>query len=35
MNLVLQYSYDDVIEYKRFRIALSRDGIQSIEGVSQ
>jgi len=35
VNLVLQYSYDDVIEYKRFRIALSRDGIQSIEEISQ
>ena len=35
VNLVLQYSYDDVIEYKRFRIALSRDGIQSISEVGR
>jgi hypothetical protein len=30
VNLVLQYQYDDVEEFKRFRAAISRDGIQSI-----
>lgn len=33
INLVLQYDYDDIVEFKRFRIALSRDGIRSIEEV--
>lgn len=33
INLVLQYKYDETIEYKRFRVALSRDGIKSIEEV--
>lgn len=33
LHLVLQYKYDDTVEYKSFRIALSRDGIHSIEEV--
>lgn len=31
LNIVLQYQYDDKIEYKRFRIAVSRSGIDSID----
>lgn len=33
LNLVLQYQYDDTVEFKRFRIDLSRDGIKSIEEI--
>lgn len=35
LNLVLQYKYDDIVEYKSFRIALSRDGIHSIEEIGR
>lgn len=33
LNMILQYRYDDTVEYKRFRVAVSRDGIHSIEEV--
>ena len=33
MNMILQYQYDNVVEYRRFRVAFSRDGIHSIEEV--
>ena len=33
LNMILQYRYDDAVEYKRFRVAVSRDGIHSIEEV--
>jgi hypothetical protein len=35
INLVFRYSYDGTVELKRFRIALSRDGIRAIEEVSR
>ena len=31
VNIVLQYQYEDRIEYKRFRIAITRAGIDSID----
>lgn len=31
VNIVLQYQYEDTIEYKRFRISVSRAGIDSID----
>ncbi len=31
LNIVMQYQYDDRTDYKRFRVALSRDGIESIK----
>lgn len=31
LNIVLQYRYDDKIEYKRFRITVSRSGIDAID----
>lgn len=31
LNVVLQYHYDDITDYKHFRITLTRDGIQKIE----
>jgi hypothetical protein len=33
LNMILQYRYDDSIEYRRLRVAISRKGIQSIEEV--
>ena len=35
INLVFRYSYDGTVELKRFRIALSRDGIRAIEEVAR
>jgi len=31
VNIVLQYQYEDKIEYKRFRISVSRTGIEAID----
>ena len=34
INIVLEYHYDEVTDYKHLRIALTRDGIQKIEELS-
>ena len=34
INIVLEYHYDDVTDYKHLRITLTRDGIQKIEDLS-
>ena len=34
INIVLEYHYDEVTDYKHLRIALTRDGIQKIEDLS-
>ena len=31
LNIVMQYQYDDRIDYKRFRVSISRNGIESIK----
>lgn len=33
LNIVMQYQYDGKIEYKRFRVSLSREGIESIKEI--
>ena len=33
VNIVLQYRYGDVTEYKRFRLKLDRDGIKGLEEI--
>lgn len=33
INIILQYRYAETVEYKRFRIALNRDGIKSIDEI--
>ncbi len=33
INMILKYSMDEVVRYKRFRLILSQDGIQRIEEV--
>lgn len=31
LNIVMQYQYDDRTDYKRFRVSISRNGIESIK----
>ena len=31
LNIVMQYQYDDKTDYKRFRVSLTRNGIESIK----
>lgn len=33
INIIIQVRYDDNVEYKRFRITVSRDGIQGVEAL--
>ena len=33
LNIVMQYQYDDKTDYKRFRVSLSRNGIESIKEI--
>lgn len=33
INIVMQYQYDDRTDYKRFRVSLSREGIESIKEI--
>lgn len=33
LNIVMQYQYDDKTDYKRFRVSLSREGIESIKEI--
>lgn len=34
INIVMQYQYDGKTDYKRFRVSLSRDGIETIKEIS-
>ncbi len=34
LNIVMQYQYDDRTDYKRFRVSLSRNGIESIKEIA-
>lgn len=33
LNIVMQYQYDDRTDYKRFRVSISRNGIESIKEI--
>ncbi|MDA3864380.1 MAG: hypothetical protein PF689_10990 [Deltaproteobacteria bacterium] len=35
INMIIKYTYNDEVEYKRYRITLNRDGIRRIDNVAE